>query len=98
MRDLPAEEGRRLAADAFLRAVAERDDGKAVVLIEQAGDAFVDCVRAEWGERLRAARALLEEAEAALDRAEAASDPTERRRQLALFELCLSVARIEGSR
>jgi hypothetical protein len=83
------------ALAALARACLESDNVKAAALCEAAGHAFVDCVREQWGERLRAADVLLDAAAAALDRGEAARDPDERRRQLQLFELCMSAAGAE---
>jgi hypothetical protein len=80
------------ALAALAGACLESDDVKAAVLCEAAGHAFVDCVREQWGERLRAADALLDAAGIALDRAEASANPRERRRQLELFELCMAAA------
>jgi hypothetical protein len=74
-------------------ALAEPDEAKARVLIEQSGEAFIADVQARTGRRLAAAEALLEEAERALDAAEAAGDPAERARQMRLFELLLAAAR-----
>lgn len=79
----------------FLRALGEPDDARREKLINDAVDIFTDAASERWRRRLRAASALLDQAEAALDRGEASDDPGERRRQLALFELYLTAARVE---
>ena len=88
--ELSSEEER--VVELLFAAFAERDEARAAELIDQSGAAFVDAVRARWGRRLRASRALLDEAERVLDAAEATDDSEERRRQLRLFELLMAAA------
>jgi hypothetical protein len=80
-------------ASLFARAIVEPDDERADRLMREYNEAFVLAVRESWGERLRAADALLDQAEAALNAAEATTDSDERHRQLRLFELLMASAR-----